>query len=241
MAAPLKTCSLLVEQHGDTLHLNFQHLQNPDDPSSLTLFAQAKIDLKKGDKMLSMEYFVESVVDSSRYFVVRIIDEKSGREARIGFGFRDREEATDFRESLQYYARSLKRQEEAAEAMHHADDLAKELNLQEGEKIHINLGSKGGAKSTISKAKPKSDGATPKKPMLLKKPPPAASPGMNKDVSISFGDMHIGDDGSSKHEDASSAAVGDLSRGDFDIEDDDEWGDFEDAEGSKDKLDAQAD
>ena len=161
LAAPLKTCSLLVEQHGDVLLLLFR-IQNPDDPNLTTLFAKAKIDLAttttdKSGKKLSLEYFVESVVDSSRYFVVRILDERNGREAHIGFGFRDRDEATDFRESLNFYQKSIRRKEEAAEAMKQFSDdnniSATKLSLDEGEKIHINLGgkSKGGSKSTISK------------------------------------------------------------------------------------------
>jgi hypothetical protein len=226
----------VVEQHGDHLYLFFRYLQKPDDPTSITLFAEAKIDVTKKNPQtnskFSLEYFVENVVDSSRYFVIRIIDEKSGREARIGFGFRDREEATDFRESLNYYVRSVKRKEEAAEVMHHADDLGSNLSLQEGEKIHINLGSK--KKSTIitkdDKEKKKSpDGSTssPKKtPLLLKKPPPA--PKLNPDVSISFGDLDLGSDDLSGRGDTSSAAVGDLSTAD---DDDDEWNDFEDAGG----------
>lgn len=233
LANPLKTCSLLVEQHGDKLHILFRHLQNPDDPSSITLFAQTKIDLTKTidnnnnkgttKKQLSMEYFVEDVVDSSRYFVVRIIDERSGREARIGFGFRDREEATDFRESLNYFVKSLKREEEAAEAIHHAEDLAANLSLQEGEKIHINLGNKGGSKSTISKTpdkdKKKSDGSGP---FLLKKPPPA--PVLNKDVSISFGEIDL-NAGARAVDASSTAALGEISSAD---DDEDEWQDFED-------------
>jgi len=112
LSEPLKTCSLLVEQHGHVLLLIFRFLQKEDDPNSLTVFAKAQIDVTAKDnaQKLSMEYFVESVVDSSRYFVVRIVDDKSGREARIGFGFRDRDEATDFREALNFYQKSIRRE-----------------------------------------------------------------------------------------------------------------------------------
>lgn len=238
MAKPLNTCSLLVEQHGDVLLLLFHHLAKPEDPNSKTLFAQAKIDLSSnkqpdgaGKKKLSLEYFVESVVDSSRYFVVRIVDEKSGREARIGFGFRDREEATDFRESLQYYIKSVKRDEEAAEVMHHIAEGA-DLSLKDGEKIHINVPGKGGSgfKSTITKEKDKSatdvtsPGGTKKAVPLLKKPP--AAPKLNPDISISFGDMDIHDAVPDAKSDASSSneAVGGVSS---EGDDDDIFGEFE--------------
>ena len=247
-----------MEQHGDVLFLLFRFLQTPDDPSSIAVFAKAKIDLSAtnaGGKKLSMEYFVESVVDSSRYFVVRILDESSGREARIGFGFRDREEATDFRESLNFYQKSIRRKEEAAEAAKHfandSDSAAAtaKLSLGEGEKIHINLGKGKSKKSTITKSTPDKAPGSTGKPMLLKKPPPAggatgatvapavktpASPVLQKDVSISFGEIDI-NAVVSGHEDSSTAALGDLSSADdgldtqADDDEEDEFGDFEQA------------
>ncbi|CAB9506419.1 ear-binding coat-associated protein 2 [Seminavis robusta] len=230
LATPLKTCSLLVEQHGDKLLLLFRHLQDPDDPNSIQIFAQSTIDLSSSStnqpQKLSLEYFVENVVDSSRYFVVRILDERSGREARIGFGFRDRDEATDFRESLQFFVKSIKRREEAEQAKQHFAkeyDNNQNLSLQEGQKIHINLGS--GKKSTISK-KDSSSQESPKKaggPFLLKKPPPA--PKLNPDVSISFGDIDLNAD-SKTGEESTTAALGEASSAD----DDDIWQDFEEAQ-----------
>jgi len=189
LSEPLKTCSLLVEQHGHVLLLIFRFLQKEDDPNSLTVFAKAQIDVTAKDnaQKLSMEYFVESVVDSSRYFVVRIVDDKSGREARIGFGFRDRDEATDFREALNFYQKSIRREEEASEAMKQLEattTAAAKLSLSEGEKIHINLGGNNkNEKSTIvsSKSSPGKEGNSSSSsngasPVLLKKPPPAAAP-----------------------------------------------------------------
>lgn len=251
LADPLKTCSLLVEQHGDVLLLLFRFLQNPDDPTSITDFAKTKINLAADsttDKKLSLEYFVESVVDSSRYFVVRIVDEKSGREAHVGFGFREREEATDFREALNYYQKSIRREEEAALAMkqfEESDSNKLDLALGEGQKIHISLGgksSKRGSKSTIVTPPDKSDNSSPKAksstPMLLKKPPPAA-PILDQDISISFGDIDI-KAGRPSTGDSSTAALGDASSagdallgdaptdgGGIDDDEDDEFGDFQ--------------
>ena len=50
-----------------------------------------------------MEHYVESVLDSTRFFVIRVTDEKAGREALVGLGFRDRQEANDFRAALEKY------------------------------------------------------------------------------------------------------------------------------------------
>ena len=89
MATPLKECRLLVERRADAFVLEFQHSGNQ-------VFAQATCDVTKGG---SAARFLEQVVDSSRYFVVKI-QGGGGREALIGFGFRDRDQATDLRESL---------------------------------------------------------------------------------------------------------------------------------------------
>ena len=54
-----------------------------------------------------MEHYVEAVMDSTRYFCVRVTDEKAGREALIGLGFREREEAADFRAALAKYVADI--------------------------------------------------------------------------------------------------------------------------------------
>jgi adaptin ear-binding coat-associated protein 1/2 len=81
----------------------------PDATSKSKLFALCTIDLVS--KPNPIEHYVEAVLDSTRYFVIRVTDEKAGREALIGLGFRDREEAGDFRASLAKYANEVKKLE----------------------------------------------------------------------------------------------------------------------------------
>ena len=55
---------------------------------------------------------VDPVVDSSRYFVLRI-DDGQGKHAFIGLGFRDRSESYDFNATLQDHWKGIARQREA--------------------------------------------------------------------------------------------------------------------------------
>jgi hypothetical protein len=52
---------------------------------------------------------VDGVIDSSRYYAVRIKDPKSNRTTNIGIGFRDREQAFDFKNCLNEYIRYVDR------------------------------------------------------------------------------------------------------------------------------------
>lgn len=56
---------------------------------------------------------VESVIDSSRYFAIRIVDRSSQRHAFIGLGFRDRGHASNFSAAIDDHRSFLRRQKEA--------------------------------------------------------------------------------------------------------------------------------
>jgi len=79
------------------------------------LFALTAIDLENNERH-RMDHYVQPVGDSSRYFAVRVTDEKSQREAVLGLGFREREEADDFIKVLKNYENSIARQKLQAAA-----------------------------------------------------------------------------------------------------------------------------
>ena len=105
-------------------------------------FAACPIALSK-DKTL--EFFVEAVRDSSRYFVIRCSDPKSGRHAYIGIGFRDRQVAFDFRATLQDELKRQQREREATalQTKRDAEDARKpkkDWSLKQGQTIKISIG-----------------------------------------------------------------------------------------------------
>lgn len=139
-----------MERRGDLLALEFTSVETKQ------LFCSATVTDR-------VQRVLEQVADSSRYFTLKITS-PDGREAMIGFGFRDRDAATDLRESLQHFEAALRREHTAMEV---AEAPAFTVpKLAEGEKIHVGPA---GASRVVKKAS-SSGGAVP----LLKKPPPAA-------------------------------------------------------------------
>lgn len=240
LAKPLQTCSLVVERRDDSCIISlFSKKLKQGGPKGATedaLFALCHIDLEGGKKV---GQFVESVADSSRYFVVRISDENTGRHASIGMGFRERDDASNFRVALQEYERSLQR-ERTAEAIHMAyegeiDGDRKpspspeigNLTLKDGEKIHIDL--KGKSTTIVEMPANKlasskgSSGALP----LLKKPPPSpAIPQLQQAEVNEVGGINL-DDAIS---DVASSYCGSEGAVEGRLTDDEEWNDFEGSE-----------
>lgn len=69
------------------------------------------LETKPGENIIS---FVDGVIDSSRYFVVRIKDPNSTRTTLVGIGFRDREIAFDFKTILNEYIKYIDRMDLAS-------------------------------------------------------------------------------------------------------------------------------
>ncbi|KAL7451866.1 hypothetical protein ACHAWC_006691 [Mediolabrus comicus] len=231
LAKPLQTCSLIVNRLDAALCINIMaerpKANAPPGATESYLFAQSTIKVGADDHK-KLEHWVESVIDSSRYFAVRIRDSKTGREAFIGVGFRERNDATNFRMTMEDYCNDLRKEEKAQELHRQFEQSIEDqscekedgvsegqsslppvisnLSLKEGEKIHINIKGGGGSKRVTPA---KSSKQTPKKGGLvgLRKPPPPPSPDVNSDAT----------------KEASSAENA-TNNGD---EEEDEWGDFE--------------
>jgi hypothetical protein len=111
-----------------------------EDPNSGELFAACFV--LPGQRDIS----VESVLDSSRYFVLRIED-GTGKHAFIGLGFSERNEAFDFNVALSDHDKHVKREHEK-ESGEESDDSFIDIHpavnqrLKEGETIRISVKNK---------------------------------------------------------------------------------------------------
>lgn len=123
LASPLETCSLVVKRVDSSCYLSLMSekpkVDGPPGATEPHLFAKCHIELDFDNPTKKLEHWVEAVVDSSRYSVIRISDERTGREAHIGMGFRERTDAVNFKMALQEYENALRR-EWKAEAIHTA-------------------------------------------------------------------------------------------------------------------------
>jgi hypothetical protein len=149
------------------------------DPSSGEVFASCPV-AEKGSKA------VDQVIDSSRYFALRIDDGK-GRHAYVGMGFRDRSHAYDFNATMQDHWKGVQRQKEAEEVRLEMESRAaseplRDLSLKEGETLSIKVNVPGASgKPRAPRPKPAAGGAggllpPPPGPGLLAPPPKAGAP-----------------------------------------------------------------
>mmetsp|Transcript_5578 Transcript_5578/g.14128 ORF Transcript_5578/g.14128 Transcript_5578/m.14128 type:complete len:165 (+) Transcript_5578:64-558(+) len=111
---PLKECSLRIERRGEILLIVFTY-KNPGVPPAL--FAVSKVDITSK----TMDHYVKPVGDSSRYFAIRVTDEKGEREAVVGLGFRERDEAADFNQCMVNFQNAV-----ARERLAHADEMTQQ-------------------------------------------------------------------------------------------------------------------
>lgn len=141
-----------------------------EDPSSGQLFAAAPY---------SSPAVVESALDSSRFFALRVQD-PTGRKATLGIGFEERSEAFDFGVALQDARKALGIDEgpEAAAAAKQQQkkkesEEKRDLSLKEGETITVNLAGKFGRRRPQQEAGPSDENASLSSFSLP--PPPNAS------------------------------------------------------------------
>lgn len=76
---------------------------------------------------------VERVIDSSRYFVIRVVDPETGKHAFIGLGFGERDVAADFNASLMDHVKYLERKHKAEEMHAKAIERSRGATAGEGE------------------------------------------------------------------------------------------------------------
>jgi len=117
---------ILQNSKGAALHL--------EDSQTGDLFARAEYDPERPS--------VEAVLDSSRYFVLRVED--AGRRAYIGLGFVERSDSFDFNVSLQDYTKRQKAllnpvTDSAQPSPHIPTGPRKDYSLKEGQTFSISI------------------------------------------------------------------------------------------------------
>ncbi|KAF9454616.1 adaptin ear-binding coat-associated protein 1 NECAP-1 [Macrolepiota fuliginosa MF-IS2] len=136
-----------------------------EDSQTGELFAKADYDPERPS--------VEAVLDSSRYFVVRVED--SGRKAYIGMGFAERTDSFDFNVALQDYTKRYKAKlhtdtaEPGAPSPHLPIGPKKDYSLKEGQTFTINLPGRSGQTSSLNVSNSVSNSTGSSIPLL---PPP---------------------------------------------------------------------
>jgi len=124
---------LMIVERGDLAIIRLVHTQNGET------FAECPV--HPGS--------VEPVLDSSRYFVLRVEDRATKRHAFLGMGFQERGEAFDFNAALQDHDRRVADAKQIASRAA-AGAPAVDYSLHAGQTIHVELK----ANPTVANAKP---------------------------------------------------------------------------------------
>ncbi|EKM55326.1 uncharacterized protein PHACADRAFT_255870 [Phanerochaete carnosa HHB-10118-sp] len=117
-----------------------------EDVSTVEVFAKAEYDPAKPS--------VEAVLDSSRYFVVRVED--AGKRAYIGMGFLERTDSFDFNVALQDYTKRWRHMqnpetpESEKPSPHVPTGPKKDYSLKEGQTFSISIPGRAKANNTTS-------------------------------------------------------------------------------------------
>lgn len=188
---------------------------------------------------------VEPVIDSSRYFVLRVEENIDGRlrHAFIGIGFRERTEAYDFQAALHDHMKYLNKKKTAEEMEQKFQQTSSvDYSLKEGETLVLQLKSTSaqGVKSKLSEQgvnnSPPEKKSNQKESLIFIKPPPPPpgplSPSTTVLKSSSNLPPNLNLEGTSKHEtpesaeDDSKQTNASANQSTQDIPDDD-FGDFQ--------------
>ncbi|KAF7493229.1 Adaptin ear-binding coat-associated protein 1 [Sarcoptes scabiei] len=147
--SPDWTCRLRLISKGDDCYIKLE------EKSTGHFFGLCPIDKYPGPA-------VEPVADSSRYFVLRLVNESNNRNAFIGIGFADRGDSFDLNVTLQDHFKVSKQNYDVAE------EPKLDLSFKEGETINVKL-------NILSKSKPRpksnKDVGSNQKGILLPPPP----------------------------------------------------------------------
>jgi hypothetical protein len=159
-----------------------------EDPKNGQLFAAAPY---------TVPDVVEQVLDSSRFFAVRVQGE-GGRKAVLGIGFEERSESLDFSIALQELRRTLAIEdngqggEKKVEKGKEKVPEKKDFSLKEGETITVNIGGRGMGRRSVGNSDESSKGlgafSLPPPPggSLLAPPPSAQEVKKQKRLSQTF-------------------------------------------------------
>lgn len=180
------------------------NLDKPDWKGKMRLIGKGKVAEIKLEELGSNKLFascpietypgpaVQQVVDSSRYFVIKVVEE-GGKSAHLGLGFADRSDSFDLNTTLHDHFKGLKVEEQIERESEEPQEKL-DLALKEGEtiKVSINIPRKSRTKSPATRtgaglslpATPGPAGALPAPPSaslaklnISKRPPPAPSGG----------------------------------------------------------------
>ncbi|KAF8623554.1 hypothetical protein AX15_006325 [Amanita polypyramis BW_CC] len=137
-----------------------------EDASTGELFAKTVYDPNRPS--------VEAVLDSSRYFVVRIED--AGKKAYIGMGFLERSESFDFNVALQDHTKRFRAKQnpalQADQTTPQSTAPKKDFSLKEGQTFSIKLPGRSAADKSLLGAKSSANTSSGGVPLLP--PPPGA-------------------------------------------------------------------
>ncbi|XP_078431568.1 adaptin ear-binding coat-associated protein 1 NECAP-1 [Wolffia australiana] len=142
-----------------------------EDKNTGELYARAF--LRKGEP-----HPVEPVIDSSRYFVLRIEENLGGRvrHAFIGMGFRERTQAYDFQAALHDHMKYLDKRKTAEEMeQHFQSNPSVDYSLREGETLVLQIKNKGNLSLKPFVSLEQSSSSKPAPVQLQPPPPPPAN------------------------------------------------------------------